>query len=561
MDFDSDYLTKQIIAYIGNKRKLISLIYKAIEESDIEIHDGIRFADLFCGSGVVSRFAKYLGFEVHCNDWEPYAKIIAEGYVKTNPSDIIKIFGSNEKFEELLDKINGLDVSDEKELYISKYYAPHSEDIKKADYRTERLFYTRQNGLSIDKIRNFIEEQYPPEENIAFEGKSDIVRNLLIANLLYESATHTNTSGVFKAFHKEFGGHGKDALKRILSPIRLNSPVLFEGKAPVFVYNEDANKLVRKLPIMDVVYLDPPYNQHQYGSNYHMLNTIARWDKIPEPLNLNEKGVLENKAGIRQDWVNTRSPYCYKDSAIEAFEDLIKNINSRLILISYSSDGIIPFEEMKRICLEKGFVSIVTSGYTTYRGGKQSNSRVNADIEFILAIDTSRKAEVVCEEKIDRIVLEKKVLMMLKRKYSALRLNELFETQDENSMVLKIGKRELVFPCTDRYILGVPEGLEDLSKLELETVLKALESSVFETKAEELEQLLEMCKKGCASEKKYTRLIPSTLKKFAQKKYRDLYYQMLEKVEGFKNQRAELYQIIEDKVKEVKEIAEIRFNT
>ena len=64
MNLEAEYLTKQIIAYIGNKRKLLSLIYKAIEESDIEIKPGLKFADLFCGSGVVSRFAKFCGFEV-----------------------------------------------------------------------------------------------------------------------------------------------------------------------------------------------------------------------------------------------------------------------------------------------------------------------------------------------------------------------------------------------------------------------------------------------------------------------------------------------------------------
>ena len=359
MDLEAEYLTKQIIAYIGNKRKLLSLIYKAIEESDIEIKQGLKFADLFCGSGVVSRFAKFCGFEVFCNDWEQYSKILAEGYIKANPSDLLKEAGSEENFLAQLKKINELPDPSSKEVYISKYYSAHSDDITKADYRIERLFYTKQNGLAIDKIRNYIEKNF---------HKDSVLYKVLTANLLYGAATHTNTSGVFKAFHKEFGGHGKDALKRILSPIELTNPVLFEGKAPVHVYNEDSNELVKKLPHMDIVYLDPPYNQHQYGSNYHMLNTIARWDKIPEPLDLNEKGVLENKAGIRQDWVNTRSPYCYKDTAVEAFSSLIKNLDSRLILISYSSDGIIPFDEMKKICLEKGYVSIVTSDYITYRG-------------------------------------------------------------------------------------------------------------------------------------------------------------------------------------------------
>ena len=551
MDLEAEYLTKQIIAYIGNKRKLLSLIYKAIEESDIEIKQGLKFADLFCGSGVVSRFAKFCGFEVFCNDWEQYSKILAEGYIKANPSDLLKEAGSEENFLAQLKKINELPDPSSKEVYISKYYSAHSDDITKADYRIERLFYTKQNGLAIDKIRNYIEKNFV---------KDSVLYNVLTANLLYGAATHTNTSGVFKAFHKEFGGHGKDALKRILSPIELTNPVLFEGKAPVHVYNEDSNELVKKLPHMDIVYLDPPYNQHQYGSNYHMLNTIARWDKIPEPLDLNEKGVLENKAGIRQDWVKTRSPYCYKDTAVEAFSSLIKNLDARLILISYSSDGIIPFDEMKKICLEKGYVSIVTSDYITYRGGKQSNSRVNSDIEFILAIDTFRKAKPECEERIDTIIQEKKILMALKRKYNDSRLEENFDRLTENAVYKKIGNKEIEIPCTDGFTLGEPD-FSQLSLKEVTELLETLEKSMCQTKVEELEQLLKMCRKGCSNEKKYARAIPATLKKFAQKKYKEIYYEMLEKVENLERTRPELFQLIKLKLDDVKAVAEVRFTT
>ncbi|MBQ3965769.1 MAG: DNA adenine methylase, partial [Treponema sp.] len=416
MDFDSPYLTKQIIAYIGNKRKLLSLIYSALQESGVKISDGISFADLFSGSGVVSRFAKSLGFEVYANDWEPYAEILSRGFVALNQSEWKTIFGGEEAFSALIEKINSLPSPQPEDQYIARYYAPHTDDVAQADFHRERLFYTRQNALALDKIRNYIEENFP--------DASDKRRHILIALLIYEAATHTNTSGVFKAFHKGFGGHGKDALGRILAPIALHEPVLIDSQKPVHVFREDANVLAATLPELDVVYLDPPYNQHQYGSNYHLLNTIAEWDKIPEPMDLDEDGVLVNKAAIREDWVKTRSLYCYKKTATDTFRDLLQHIRAKLILVSYSSDGIIPFDEMKKICLEKGYVSIVTSGYTVYRGGKQSNSRKNSDIEFILAIDTSRKAKPECSERIDKVILEKRILLLLKRRFNRNRLDE-----------------------------------------------------------------------------------------------------------------------------------------
>ncbi|WP_147634949.1 DNA adenine methylase [Treponema pectinovorum] len=556
MDFDSPYLTKQIIAYIGNKRKLLSLIYKALEESGIDFSKQLKFADLFSGSAVVSRFAKFLGFEVHCNDWEPYAKIIAEGCVKADKKSLKNFFNTEKEFLAFLNKMNSLPCPQDKDCYIAKYYAPKSDDILEADYKTERLFYTRQNALAIDKIRNHIEREFPETST-----KNEVLRNVLIANLLYEAATHTNTSGVFKAFHKEFGGHGKDALKRILSPIKLNPPELIDGKAPVFVYNEDANCLVKKLPKMDVVYLDPPYNQHQYGSNYHILNTIACWDKIPEPLELNEKGVLKNKAGIRSDWIKTRSKYCYKDTAVAAFSELIKNINADLILISYSSDGIIPFEQMKKIALGKGYVSIVTSTYTTYRGGKQSNSRVNADIEFILVIDTKRKALKECEEKIDRIILEKKVLMLLKRRFYRHRLEREFDSFTDEKAILKLDNAKIEFPCKNKFTLGIPENFYSFNSDKLFKILIVLEKTICTTKKEELEQLLLLCTERNQDEKKYVRLIPATLKKLAQKKYKQIFYEELKNIKNALESRPDLYSLIEPKILEIKNIAEIRFNT
>lgn len=557
MEFTDPYLTKQIIAYIGNKRKLLSLILKAVEQSDLKIESGLKFADFFCGSGVVSRFAKYLGFEVFCNDWEEYARILAEGFIHADKKDIARLFSSEKEYDSLLQKINSLPVPAKKDQYIAQYYAAHNNDISKADNKTERLFYTHQNALSIDKIRNYIEENFPPDSK-----DNALRRNILISNLIYECATHTNTSGVFKAFHKEFGGHGKDALSRILAPIQLHQNELINSKAPVHIYNEDANQLAKKLPPIDVAYLDPPYNQHQYGSNYHMLNTIAKWDKIPEPLNLNKNGVLKNKAGIRTDWIKTRSPYCYKDSALTSFKDLIMSINAKLILISYSSDGIIPFEEMKKICLEKGYVSIVTSDYVTYRGGKQSNKRINSDIEFILAIDTSKKSQKECSEKIDKVLLEKKILLMLKRRFSSQRLAKNFDLSNKNYAMLSLKNKKIAFPCKDNFLLSFPDQeLEDFANSDLEKIYTALQNSSCATKQEELEQLIALCKNSAEDSKKYIKAIPVTLKKFAQKKYKQIFYEMSQKVKQLEFECPNLYTLISKKVFEVETIAEIRFST
>ena len=405
------YLKEQLITYIGNKRRLLPLIQKTLSTSSCT--KGMRFLDLFSGSGVVSRLGRLMGFQVISNDWEEYARILGESHLSLCREDLSRLFGSESELHSLLEMINNLPPLPEERGYMSRYYAPSHMDIQKADYRRERLFYTRENALRIDSIRSFIEDRYPAGK----DETTDESRYLLISLLLGEASKHTNTSGVFKAYHKGFGGHGKDALNRILAPINLPFPQLPTGLSPAEVHCMDANRLARELPPVDIAYLDPPYNQHQYGSNYHILNTIALWDRIPAPLELNGKGVLREKAAIRKDWIKTRSPYCYRGQAEEAFRDVLDNLDAGRILISYSNDGLIPFETMMDICENKGRVSIVSNEYTKFRGGRQSNSRLHSNIEFVLVIDSRKTANSRTRNRIRRLMLLRQAALMEKKVY------------------------------------------------------------------------------------------------------------------------------------------------
>lgn len=557
MEFNSPYLTEQIIAYIGNKRKLLPLIYKAIENAGISPSEKISFFDVFSGSGVVSRFAKFLGFEVYANDWEYYAYVLNRGFLDFNDSEIAEVFGSREKFDRLLNEINSLSVPDEENQYIAKFYAPREFDVEQTDYKTERLFYTRENALAIDKIRNWLEsERFSAEfEKPEYREKAFY---LLLANLLYESATHTNTSGVFKAFHKEFGGHGKDALSRIMKKIELHRSVLIDSRAAIHVFQENANELARKIKGIDIAYLDPPYNQHQYGSNYHMLNTIARWDKIPAPLELNSKGILKKKAAIREDWVKTRSDYCYKDSAEEAFEDLVMHLDARFIFISYSTDGIIPFEKMREICTKRGRLSLVTNEYTTYRGGKQSNRRQNTNIEFILSIDTSRKSDEESIREIDFILKRKKTLLLFKQKYSFSRLEDIADKiLSEEKIIFVAG---IKIQSKDFFTLEIPENFEDLNFEQLDELNEKLTKVICETKEEELSEILLRLNWTDSDKRTLVKMIPQTLNKLANKKNEQSFVKWLPKIEELRKTNENLYSVISERIDRIKAVAERRFS-
>ena len=383
IDIKNKYLKENLIAYIGNKRRLLPFIenvFLEILDKDKNIKSAL---DLFAGSGSVSRLLKTLDLEVYSNDWEYYSYILNYAHIHVNIEETKNMFIHTGGLQNTIETINNISRIKNKDRYISKYYSPKND--YNPDLKNERLFYTQYNGTKIDIIRHNIEELY---KNNAINQKEYFY---LIASLIYEAATHTNTSGVFKAFHSGFGGRNKDALSRILTPISLKELPLYNGKNG-YVSMLDANEFAikNKDKKFDLVYLDPPYNQHQYGSNYHLLNTIALWDKPKINKNIYINGKKTDKGGIRKDWIKTKSDYCYKKTAKNSLINLLDNINANHIVMSYSTDGIIEFDDLISILENKGDLKIATSEYVKYRGAKRSIVNKTKNIEYLFIIDARK---------------------------------------------------------------------------------------------------------------------------------------------------------------------------
>ena len=382
-EIKNKYLKENLIAYIGNKRRLLPFIenvFLEILDKDKNIKTAL---DLFAGSGSVSRLLKTLDLEVYSNDWEYYSYILNYAHIRINIEETKNMFIHTGGLQNTIETINNINRIKNKDRYISKYYSPKND--YNPDLKNERLFYTQYNGTKIDIIRHNIEELY---KNNAINQKEYFY---LIASLIYEAATHTNTSGVFKAFHSGFGGRNKDALSRILTPISLKELPLYNGKKG-YVSMLDANEFAikNKDKKFDLVYLDPPYNQHQYGSNYHLLNTIALWDKPKINKNIYINGKKTDKGGIRKDWIKTKSDYCYKKTAKNSLINLLENINANHIVMSYSTDGIIEFDDLISILENKGDLKIATSEYVKYRGAKRSIVNKTKNIEYLFIIDARK---------------------------------------------------------------------------------------------------------------------------------------------------------------------------
>lgn len=296
--------------YIGSKHKLSSFLKKSIINVVGKNISNLIFCDLFAGTGSVGRNFKPLVKQVIANDVEFYSYVLNRNYIG-NISEL-----AIENKLAFLNSLNG------EEGFIFQNYCENG--------LQNRLYFSAENGRKIDAIRKQIEH---------WKNKKEVSEDeyyFLLASLLESADKVANTASVYGAYLKK--------LKKSAQKTLLLEPANFNLSNNVqLVYNEDSNELIKKIK-GDILYLDPPYNARQYGSNYHLLNTIAKYDEF-QP---------KGKTGLRNYY---RSSYCKKNEVKKSFEELIKNANFTFIFLSYNNEGLMTEDEVSTIL--KSMVSIV----------------------------------------------------------------------------------------------------------------------------------------------------------------------------------------------------------
>ena len=361
-----DFLSKQIITYIGNKRALLGDIAAQVEEVKKALgKKRLSCADLFSGSGIVSRLLKKHSSTIYANDLESYSYILNDCYL-TNKGDF-----PQKEFNDVRQEILQDAARKKTEGIIAKNYAPKNDQDIKAG---ERAFYTRQNALLLDTYRALIEKKCSAQ-----------IKKFFLGPLLSEASVHVNTSGVFKGFYKDkktglgsFGGEGKDALSRILGSVQLREPVLSDFDCKKELFQEDAEILAPKLKGLDLAYLDPPYNQHPYGSNYFMLNLLVK-NKIDAR--------LSPVSGIVQNW--NHSQFNKARLALSSLEKIVAALDAKFIIVSYNSEGFIKKEEMESALKKYGSLERVEIPYNAFRGSRNLSGRPIHVREYLFVLKKS----------------------------------------------------------------------------------------------------------------------------------------------------------------------------
>lgn len=174
--------------------------------------------------------------------------------------------------------------------------------------------------------------------------------------MIHSIDKYANTASVYGAFLK---GVKKSAAKTF----RLELLPVVDGSRTGRVYNEDIHSLIRTVG-GDILYLDPPYNARQYCTNYHVLETIARYD-APR---------LKGKTGLR-DYAAQKSDFCSVRTVAGAFEDVIRNAEFRYIFLSYNNEGLMPFDVIRSIMQKYGSYEIFSTDYKRFKADTDENRR------------------------------------------------------------------------------------------------------------------------------------------------------------------------------------------
>lgn len=300
--------------FIGGKSLLLDKINNVVKENCADI-DSVM--DIFAGSGTVSSFFKSHGWQVFSNDILYFSYVLQKVSVEINePLEFNKLSFLKLKPLDYLNLLSfdksGFNIED---CFVYQNYSLGG---------SSRMYFQEKNALKIDIIRLTIEKW--KSENLI----NDNEYYYLLASLLNAVPYVANITGVYAAYLKFWDVRTYNDLELKEVPLIFNH---HKNKS----YNCDYQSLLTKESTL--LYADPPYNQREYAPNYHLLETIARYD-YPEV-----KGVT----GMR-NYKELKSVFCSKKTVENAFETLIRESSSKYILISYNNEGLISTKVLTDIC-------------------------------------------------------------------------------------------------------------------------------------------------------------------------------------------------------------------
>jgi adenine-specific DNA-methyltransferase len=304
-----------VIKYLGSKRRLVPVLGDLLAASG-----AVTALDLFTGTTRVAQEWKRRGAEVWAVDLARYSEALARCYIETD-AGAVDLAGLDEAISHL-GQLAGRDG------YVT------------ATFSNQARYFQAHNARRIDAMRVEIER---------WAGHP--FHPILLTSLLEAADRVDSTTGVQMAYLKSWS-------PRSHQPLALRRPELLGG--PGHAVRADAATAVEGLPKVDLAYLDPPYNQHRYFTNYHVWETLVAWDSPPH------YGIACKRADARDP--STKSVFNDRRQAPAALASLIARVRARVVLVSASNEGWVGLDDLVDMCQPRGHVEVLAFDSRRYVG-------------------------------------------------------------------------------------------------------------------------------------------------------------------------------------------------
>lgn len=342
--------------YIGNKENIIEKIYNILKSHDVV---GSSFFDFFSGTTNVARFYKQLGYKVFSSDVMYMSFCLQKAYIENNSVPTFdkllhtfKTTTTTSLFVTPLDiVIEYLNNIEPRKGFIYYNYTPEGT----ADLQQPRMYFSNENGKIIDAIRQQIEQWN--NDKLLSESEYYILLTCLIETISF----YANVAGIYAAFQKKWD-------PRAIKKLQLRTIRFYDNKQINPVYNVDSMTLLPQIDV-DILYLDPPYNERQYLPNYHLVETIAKYDN---PL-------IKGVTGMRE-YENKKSTFCNVKTALRDLETIVRIAKYKHLVLSYNSEGIMKQDDIINIFSKYGSVNVEQFEYARFKSNNNGLAKTKKNV-------------------------------------------------------------------------------------------------------------------------------------------------------------------------------------
>lgn len=318
--------------YIGSKTRVLEFIDETITNTYGDYRNA-EIADLFSGTGCVGEMFKRKGARVISNDYMHFSYALQIAKIKSN--------NLPRNYQKTLDELNNLQGNE------GFFYREYTESGQ-----GHRNYFSDENAKKIDSICIYLAK----ELEMGNINKDEFY--IYKASLIDAVTKVSNTSGTYGSFLKI--NDNRKYKKLWLEPI-----TVINNMKNNECFCEDIEQVITHVG-GDILYLDPPYNNRQYPPYYHILETVTLYDE-PDIYGITGRRHYEEKLSL----------LCMKDRAISSMVSIVNEAQFGHIYISYSTDGIMSYEEL---CTELEAIGTVSVYYKPYRRYKaNSNGNIEDD--------------------------------------------------------------------------------------------------------------------------------------------------------------------------------------